>query len=109
MINGAQDTEEFGNDATYMENKTKVGLDFADSSFNDVEKAKDIMKNITDDIATVTNAKNIMSAILQDDQVNNKYTTGIVTVGSSVDGEIEVISDEDWFKPKFKSEVQFLT
>jgi len=60
MINGAQNTEEFGNDATYMQNKTKVGLEFADSDFNDVEKAKDVMKNVTDDTNTINDAHSMI-------------------------------------------------
>ena len=67
MINGAQDTEEFGNDATYMQNKTQVGLDFADSGFNDVEKAKEVMENVTDHTETVDNAHNMIQSLPVED------------------------------------------
>jgi len=62
MINGAQDTAEFGNDATYMANKAAVGLDFSDSGQSDVGLAKSIMENITDDIITVQEARSTISS-----------------------------------------------
>ena len=55
VINGAQDTE-LGNDATILENKTIVGLAFADAGLDDVQLAIEIMSGITDDTATVTAA-----------------------------------------------------
>lgn len=48
VINGAQDTEEFGNDATILKNKTAVGLAFSNAGFDDTNSAKNIMLSITD-------------------------------------------------------------
>ena len=56
VINGAQNTEEYGNDATILENKTMVGLSFSSAGLDDVKDAEDIMVGITDDDATVTSA-----------------------------------------------------
>ena len=54
VINGAQDTEEFGNDATILANKTTIGLAFADAGLDDTEEAKKIMLTITDKYNSVT-------------------------------------------------------
>lgn len=48
IINGAQDTEEFGNDATILTNKTAVGLAFSNAGLNNTDNAKNIMLGITD-------------------------------------------------------------
>ncbi len=53
VINGAQNTAEYGNDATILENKTIVGLAYTNAGLNDVTKATEIMKGITDDYDTV--------------------------------------------------------
>jgi hypothetical protein len=57
LINGAKG--EFGDpkDKAILENKTAVGLDFADSGLNNVEEAKAVMSGVTDDVATVETAK----------------------------------------------------
>ena len=55
-INGAQDTEEFGNDAMILMNKTTVGLAFANAGLNDTTDARDIMLGVTDGEGTVTAA-----------------------------------------------------
>lgn len=57
LINGAQDTVEFGNDSSLMANKAQVGLSFADSGLDDVDAARNILLNITDDDATVADAE----------------------------------------------------
>lgn len=54
VINGAQNTEEYGNDATILTNKTTVGLAFADEGLNDTTDAKEIMLGVTDNESTVT-------------------------------------------------------
>ncbi|MBA1419969.1 MAG: DUF4214 domain-containing protein, partial [Epsilonproteobacteria bacterium] len=56
VINGAQDTEEFGNDATILTHKTTVGLSFSYAGFNDTTDAREIMLEVTDDEGTVTAA-----------------------------------------------------
>lgn len=56
VINGAQDTIEFGNDATILTNKTTVGLEFAKAGLNDTADAIAIMLGVTSDISTVTTA-----------------------------------------------------
>jgi hypothetical protein len=57
VINGAQDTEEFGNDATILANKTTVGLAFSSAGIEDTTEAKAIMENITSNIQTVEHAR----------------------------------------------------
>lgn len=52
VINGAQNTV-LGNDATILDNKTIVGLAYADAGLDDVDDATEIMSGITDDYATV--------------------------------------------------------
>jgi len=54
VINGAQDTEEFGKDATILTNKTTVGLAFANAGLNDLTDAREIMLGVTADESTVT-------------------------------------------------------
>ncbi|MDQ1268632.1 MAG: hypothetical protein QG560_1275, partial [Campylobacterota bacterium] len=54
-INGAQNTAE-GNDLAMVENKTEVGLAFADAGFDSVADAKNYLANVTDDDATVAAA-----------------------------------------------------
>jgi hypothetical protein len=51
VINGAQ-----GNDILILNNKTIVGLAFADAGLNDTTDAKEIMLGITDEEETVTDA-----------------------------------------------------
>ena len=56
VINGAQDTQEFGNDATILTNKTIIGLAFANAGLNDTLDAKKIMLTITDEYSSVVAA-----------------------------------------------------
>ncbi len=56
VINGAQNTETYGNDRTILTNKTTIGLAFANAGLNDTAVAKEIMSGITDDEETVTEA-----------------------------------------------------
>lgn len=56
LINGAQDTAEFGNDATLMLNKTTVGLSFADEGFDDIDLAFSVLLNVTDSTQSVEDA-----------------------------------------------------
>ncbi len=52
IVNGAQ-----GNDAKILDNKTEVGIYFADAGLNDYDKAVSIMENITADEGSVEDAK----------------------------------------------------
>ncbi len=56
VINGAQNTETFGNDRTILTHKMRVGLAYANAGLNDVTDAKEIMSSITDNEETVINA-----------------------------------------------------
>ncbi len=56
VINGAQNTIEYGNDAIILTNKTIVGLSFSEAGLDNVEDAKTIMIGISDDTSTVTSA-----------------------------------------------------
>ncbi|MDD2356300.1 MAG: DUF4214 domain-containing protein [Thiovulaceae bacterium] len=55
LINGALDTAA-GNDATLMNNKVQVGLDFANAGLDNVIDAKTVMQSVTADSASVPNA-----------------------------------------------------
>ena len=56
VINGSQNTAEYGNDASILTNKTIVGLAFADAGLSNLDDARIVMANITDDPETVTDA-----------------------------------------------------
>jgi hypothetical protein len=66
MIGGAKDTAEYGNDKTMMQNKTTVGLDFANANIPDEDKvlAKSVMSGVTDDAQTVTDAQVVITTNL---------------------------------------------
>ena len=55
VIDGAKDDAN-GNDASTLTNKAKVGLTFANYGYDDVDDAKAIMENISDDDATINTA-----------------------------------------------------
>ncbi len=75
VINGARNTEEYGNDATILTNKTIVGLAFANAGLDDVDDARMVMADVTDDPATVANALAII-----------EYLTGINPPSISANG-----------------------
>ena len=58
VINGAQDTQEFGLDKTTLDNKTEVGLYFADQNITDIDEAKNIMSDVSSDYTSVTKTLN---------------------------------------------------
>jgi len=60
VINGAQDTAEFGLDRTILQNKKEVGLYFTFYGYNDVDFARTIMVQVTEDAQTVTAAKEVL-------------------------------------------------
>jgi len=72
VINGAQDNLD-GNDAIILENKTQVGLEFVNSGLNDMDKAKDVLSNVTDNTYTVDYSKGIID-ILSD---NTNFSTSL--------------------------------
>jgi len=53
LINGAQDTVEFGADSTLMANKTAVALSFANKGLDDVTLAASILDNVTENPQSV--------------------------------------------------------
>lgn len=55
VINGAQDND-ISNDASILSNKTDVGLHFASAGLDDIDTAKSVMLNVTDDRTTVNTA-----------------------------------------------------
>ncbi len=57
LINGAKAETGDPKDSKTLTNKTEVGLKFADAGLNDVDLAKSIMKDVTNDDATVTAAE----------------------------------------------------
>ncbi len=56
MINGAQNTETYGNDATILTNKTIVSNYFVEANLNNVDDARTIMQFVNDDIQSVYSA-----------------------------------------------------
>jgi len=57
VINGAQDTQEYGLDRTILQNKKEVGLYFVQSGLNDVNWAKEVMADVTAEVQSVADAK----------------------------------------------------
>jgi hypothetical protein len=101
VINGAQNTE-LGNDAIILDNKTIVGLAFADAGLDDVELAIEIMSGITDDYASVNAAletllpNNPPIADAGADQ-NAEVGQAITITGSATDSDGTIVSYE-WTK-----------
>ena len=70
VINGALDNED-GFDKTILNNKTEVGMFFVDAGMNNTDDARNIMKDITRDITSVTTAKGYIT--------NNSIPSGFIT------------------------------
>ena len=91
VVNGAQDTEKYGNDLSTINNKTEVGLHFAESGLNDVEKAISVMDGITDDDTTVVKAKEAIDNESGDtnDTVGSSFelTTELDTIDGTADDD----------------------
>ena len=104
VINGAQDTQTYGMDATILRNKKEVGLYFSLYGYNDVDFAKSIMATITEDTQTVAAAQEILH---QKSGVNRKdvcivdylFYDGFIFSACYLD-----ISDEDCFAAKDQDE-----
>lgn len=86
VINGAQDTEEFGNDATILKNKTTVGLAFANAGLNDVTSAKEIMLGVTDIESTITSALNDYNI---DPSISDDFEDGIAYMKTHSDVKLD--------------------
>ena len=63
LINGARADTGDPKDKATLENKTEVGIAFADAGLNDVEKAKSVMSEVTFDDSTVSIAKHTIETI----------------------------------------------
>jgi hypothetical protein len=83
VINGALDSED-GNDATTLDNKTDVGLAFADAGLSDIEDASNIMVGVTDDEQTVTQALTNYN-ITNDDEANSQEESSLFLTYKVVD------------------------
>ncbi len=55
-INGARDTEKYGQDKTILKNKKEVGLYFVENKLDDVEQAKEVMTGLNSSAESVTDA-----------------------------------------------------
>jgi len=90
VINGAQ-----GSDIVILTNKTDVGIAFADAGMNNEDDAKSIMKNITSDSSTVTDAK---SHITNNNipSLNGSSGSSIVWLENEPDGYFHWQEASDW-------------
>jgi hypothetical protein len=114
VINGAQNTEEFGNDATILSNKTIVGLAFANAGLNDLADAAEIMLGVTDDESTVTDA--LLSYSIEEASENiivkfldlSKSITENVTFTYDDNGNrLTETREEEQFNTKIKYESEY--
>ena len=74
LINGAESATGSSTDALTLQNKTNVGLAFANAGLNDAELAKSIMDLVTNDSTSVTTAQNMIDE-------NKELHTGVVSDG----------------------------
>jgi len=91
IVNGAKD-----NDAKILDNKTEVGLSFINSGWSDIDKAKEIMKDVTADNTTVTAALDIIK----------KYDTGIESELPTIDITTTPTTTKETVKTPTKEEVE---
>ncbi len=99
MINGAKDTQEYGNDATMMANKTSVGIIFAEAGQSDIDSAISIMANITDEITTVEAAKITISDMPVSISVESGFTQAYLdgkTFYSVLNWKDSINDADDW-------------
>ena len=90
VINGALDSDDFL-DATILTNKTIVGLSFSEAGLSDVDDARTIMANISEDIATVQAAVNSFGISLVGTEIPNEGTASypiILAIGEVHAGKI---------------------
>jgi len=69
VINGALDS-----DAQILSNKERVGEYFADNGLNDIEKAKEVMKNIDASSDSVQNAIKLIDSWIESEKSDNNTT-----------------------------------
>ena len=101
VINGAKDNDK-GMDRTILENKKSVGLYFAQSNLNNIDDAKYIMKQVTQDTTSLTT---IFKDI--DDRNFLEKSTQVIVVNDTTKNIVETnTSTEDetnttllWYKP----------
>jgi len=98
IINGA-----VGDDATILENKTVVGLEFMNSSSDNIKQAYTIMKDITKDKQSVLDAFTIIDTISVNGVCDNNIKNGC-DIGLAV-GSYESNDYYMWFCQKSKGEI----
>jgi len=86
IINGAK-----GDDATILDNKTVVGLAFANAQMNDIDDAREIMSNITADENSVEDALTRYRLISDSDKDEEKPQT------TTKPKPISVVSQKGWY------------
>ena len=74
MVNGAQ-----GADQGLLENKTEVGLDFANTGLNDINEAVSVLQGITSDDTTVATAHETIMSFMTDTQTETESTLAYIT------------------------------
>ena len=68
VINGAQ-----GTDAIILENKTEVGMAYADAGLNNAQWAKEVMSNVTADLQSVDEAIIVINGFTNNTTCINNY------------------------------------
>jgi len=105
IINGAQDSET-SMDQTILDNKTEVGLYFADAGLEDVDQATDVMADVDATTASVAVAKDEVDTLAptaaNDLTVNRDNIVGTdgddVIKGLIIDGTADTYQTEDSVK-----------
>ncbi len=82
VLNGAQ-----GNDSLILENKKDVGKYFILNELNDVDRAKEVMKDVTKDRATVDEAKRKIDSYISKKRENSCSKLDYGNGKSSFDGK----------------------
>lgn len=95
LINGAEAASGDPADAAVLANKTSVGIAFANAGMNDKDNAKNVMKNVTSDVSTVSTA---ISYITNNNipTVNGPTSSNIVWLDTEPDGYFHWQEASDW-------------
>ncbi len=116
VINGAQNTIEFGNDATILSNKTIVGLSFVQAGLENVDDAKIIMANISDDKSSIISALDEFGISLYLEASEGEeiilftiVSGGVNTSGMTLDGEYTSWSSTTHYLFKYEVLTKILT
>jgi len=91
IANGA-----LGTDQTILDNKTEVGLYFADAGLDDTDDATTVMDDIDETAASVSLAKQEVDTLAPSEGIGKTYvlTTGVDTVtGTTADDTIKALVD----------------